>query len=160
MPAPVITLWRFCAGPNCHSLWLLLQQQSFLTLLLASAPVLSLRTAVKDLLCPRRHVGKVWITIRIGKINVTRVTVNCVYSRVKWNELGFLSKKFHKSQLTQTVTQLPKIYGLPKIHKNNIPLRPIVSCVGSPSYHLSKTLEVFLRNSLRKPNSYVKTVKI
>ena len=33
-----------------------------------------------------------------------------------------------------------KFYGLPKIHKENIPLRPIVSLPGSPTYDLSKYL--------------------
>ena len=30
------------------------------------------------------------------------------------------------------------IYGLPKIHKPDIPLRPNVACIGSPTYNLSK----------------------
>ena len=34
----------------------------------------------------------------------------------------------------------PMIYGLPKVHNDNIPLRPIVSCIGSPTYHLAKHL--------------------
>ena len=32
----------------------------------------------------------------------------------------------------------PMIYSLQKIHKEHVPLRPIVSCIGSPSYPLSK----------------------
>ena len=34
----------------------------------------------------------------------------------------------------------PRIYSLPKVHKANTPLRPIVSCIGSPTYHLAKHL--------------------
>ena len=34
----------------------------------------------------------------------------------------------------------PLLYGLPKVHKPNVPLRPIVSFVNSPTYHLSKHL--------------------
>ena len=34
----------------------------------------------------------------------------------------------------------PKFYGLPKIHKKNIPLRPIVSNIGSVSYGVAKEL--------------------
>ena len=34
----------------------------------------------------------------------------------------------------------PKIYGLPKLHKSGIPLRPIVSFIGAPTYQLSKFL--------------------
>ena len=34
----------------------------------------------------------------------------------------------------------PKFYGLPKIHKKNIPLRPIVSSIRSVAYGLAKVL--------------------
>lgn len=34
----------------------------------------------------------------------------------------------------------PRIYGLPKLHKENTPLRPIVSTIGSSVYKLSKFL--------------------
>ena len=34
----------------------------------------------------------------------------------------------------------PKFYGLPKIHKKNIPLRSIVSSIGSVAYGLAKVL--------------------
>jgi hypothetical protein len=39
-----------------------------------------------------------------------------------------------------------KFYGLPKLHKENIPLRPIVSLPGSPTltYELSKYLAMIL----------------
>lgn len=40
----------------------------------------------------------------------------------------------------------PKIYGLPKIHKENRPLRPIVSCINSPTYKLSKYLNCILKS--------------
>ena len=34
----------------------------------------------------------------------------------------------------------PQMYGLPKIHKDGTPMRPIVSTIGSPSYKLAKEL--------------------
>lgn len=40
----------------------------------------------------------------------------------------------------------PKIYGLVKIHKINNPLRPVVSCCGSPVYNVSKYLCNLLSN--------------
>ena len=46
--------------------------------------------------------------------------------------------------LRSTDSVLPRMYGLPKIHKPNLPLRPIVSFVGSATYELSK----FLKNIL------------
>ena len=43
------------------------------------------------------------------------------------------------------VPQPPKLYGLPKLHKPNIPMRPIVSFCGSPTYQLSKYLTTVLQ---------------
>ena len=39
---------------------------------------------------------------------------------------------------------IPAIYGLPKVHKDSIPLRPIVSFCTSPTYNLSKYLVTLL----------------
>ena len=39
---------------------------------------------------------------------------------------------------------VPRLYGLPKVHKPDIPLRPIVSFVSSPTYTLSKFLAYLL----------------
>lgn len=39
----------------------------------------------------------------------------------------------------------PRMYGLPKLHKQDVPLRPIVSTIGSSSYNLSKFLIAALR---------------
>ena len=44
-----------------------------------------------------------------------------------------------------------KFYGLRKIHKENIPLRPIVSLPGSPTYELSKHLAVILHQLKHQP---------
>lgn len=34
----------------------------------------------------------------------------------------------------------PQLYGLPKVHKEGTPLRPIVLTIGSPTYNLAKKL--------------------
>ena len=53
-----------------------------------------------------------------------------------------IQKKFNVdlSGFKSTLPSLPYIYGLPKIHKKDVPLRPIISNVNSPSYYLSKWL--------------------
>ena len=65
----------------------------------------------------------------------------------KENKLSRLLKSLEKSKelpsklynkLRPSGTQPPRIYGLPKIHKPLVPLRPIVSCINSPSYALSQ----------------------
>lgn len=40
----------------------------------------------------------------------------------------------------------PMLYGLPKIHKINVPIRPVVSYIGAPAYGLSKHLNYLLKS--------------
>ena len=42
------------------------------------------------------------------------------------------------NRLRPSGSQPPMIYGVPKIHKEFVLLRPIVLCIGSPSYKLFK----------------------
>lgn len=56
-----------------------------------------------------------------------------------------LDKDFFKNK--QTINpKIPYIYGLPKTHKENVPLRPIISNVNSPPYKLAK----YLANNLSR----------
>jgi hypothetical protein len=41
-------------------------------------------------------------------------------------------------QLRPQGSRPPRLYGLPKIHKQGVPLRPIVSTTGAPTYRLAK----------------------
>ena len=50
----------------------------------------------------------------------------------------------------------PRLYGLPKIHKTAIPLRPIVSAIGSPTYHVAKHLSKLLQPHVGRAESHVK----
>ncbi|XP_062704429.1 uncharacterized protein LOC134286773 [Aedes albopictus] len=45
-------------------------------------------------------------------------------------------------------SQCPRIYGLPKVHKTNLPLRPVVPNIGAPSYMLSKYVGRILQASI------------
>ncbi|UYV81678.1 K02A2.6-like [Cordylochernes scorpioides] len=45
------------------------------------------------------------------------------------------------------------IYGLPKIHKPNVPLRPIVAFYHSPTAPLSKFISTFLKPIIKQQNS-------
>lgn len=49
-----------------------------------------------------------------------------------------------------------KIYGLPKLHKLNFPLRPIVSTYTSPIYLLSKFLSQIITNVVKQNKSCIK----
>ena len=57
---------------------------------------------------------------------------------------GILSRTLH-DYLRPSATVCPKFYGLPKIHKPNVPLRPIVASQGSPTYALAKFLAEILK---------------
>ena len=50
------------------------------------------------------------------------------------------------NRLRCSVPQPPKLYGLPKLHKSNIPMQPIVSFCGYPTYQLSKYLTTVLKS--------------
>ena len=50
----------------------------------------------------------------------------------------------------------PQIYGLPKIHKEGIPLRPIVAAIGSPTHQLARELARILSPLAGRSPSHVK----
>lgn len=56
-----------------------------------------------------------------------------------------ISDKERKWLKTEVATA-PKIYGLPKIHKDGYPLRPICSSINSPSIELCKYIVNILKN--------------
>ena len=61
-----------------------------------------------------------------------------------------------RKRLTPQQSKCPQIYGLPKVHKAGIPLRPIVSTIGSPTYQLAKELCRILSPIVGKTNSYIR----
>ena len=60
------------------------------------------------------------------------------------------------ARIRPTGSKPPMLYGLPKIHKPDVPLRPIVSCIGSPTYGLSKHIASLLSPLAGKSDYYVK----
>ena len=40
--------------------------------------------------------------------------------------------------------QLPRLYGLAKVHKKNIPLRPVLSMLGSPCHEIAQKVAEWL----------------
>ena len=49
----------------------------------------------------------------------------------------------------------PNFYGLPKIHKKNIPLRPIVTSIGSVSYGVAKELAKIIKSLMGCSHDHV-----
>jgi hypothetical protein len=59
------------------------------------------------------------------------------------------------NQIRPTGSQRPKLYGLPKTHKPNCPLRPILSMIGSPQHKLAKYLTSLLTPVSDRFSKYV-----
>ncbi|XP_050559861.1 uncharacterized protein LOC118265684 [Spodoptera frugiperda] len=92
------------------------------------------------------------------------------YKRVNYNPTARTNRSTHKiiKECQQILTddtfkyllrprnvQPPKIFGLPKVHKPNVPLRPIVSQIDSPTYHLAKHVASILQPLVARSTSYV-----
>jgi hypothetical protein len=60
-------------------------------------------------------------------------------------------------QLRPTSSRPPSLYGLPKLHKEGVPLRPIVNNIGTLTYQLSKYLARLLSQLTGNSAHHVKT---
>lgn len=56
---------------------------------------------------------------------------------------GYINNKQHKN-LTNYTAKCPKFYGMPKLHKKDHPLRPIVSSMDGPTYKLNNYVHELL----------------
>ena len=72
----------------------------------------------------------------------------------KTEDKGELSKE-RRLFLIPHASTAPQLYGLPKVHKEGIPLRPIVSTIGSPTYGLAKELARILSPLAGRTSSFV-----
>lgn len=62
-------------------------------------------------------------------------------------------------QLYPTTDSPPKFYGLPKVHKQNMPLRPTVSSIGSITYNCAKYLAKVLSPQMGNSEHHIKNTK-
>ena len=65
---------------------------------------------------------------------------------------GYISDRMYDC-LAPRYTNPPQLYGLAKIHKDGVPMRPIVSATGSPCYNFAKELARIL-TPLARHNGY------
>ena len=79
-----------------------------------------------------------------------------------WKEKNYVNENTANS--LKSSNPLPaRFYGLPKIHKVNYPLRPIVSYCGSPAYNLASFYNKIISNNITPPplqSHELKTVSI
>ena len=67
---------------------------------------------------------------------------------------GGIDESTHK-RLYPTEAGSPKFYGLPKVHKEGTPLRPIVSSIGAVTYSTSKELSRILKPLVGKSPHHI-----
>ena len=80
-------------------------------------------------------------------------------------ETGMLSNNLYR-RLYPTTDTAPRFYGLPKVHKANLPLRPIVSSIGSITDNLAKHLKGLVKplvgqsiHHVKNSSEFTKTIK-
>ena len=83
----------------------------------------------------------------------------------KLQEDGYINGK-QTNYLTNFEPKCPVFYGIPKIHKPNWPLRPIVSQINGPSCRLNELIDKYLYvaeksipNLLQDTTAYLQTIK-
>ena len=69
----------------------------------------------------------------------------------KENSIGYYIKRYFKKiegyeKLIPSGSKPGKLYGMAKIHKTDIPLRPVVSMVGTPEYNYAKYLDSLIKS--------------
>ena len=73
----------------------------------------------------------------------------------KWNTAKSIPEWLYR-KLYPTGAQPPRVYGLPKIHKASVPLRPIVSSICAVTYNVAKFLAKTLSPLVGKTEHFVK----
>ena len=75
------------------------------------------------------HDQSTYLPLKCDPTRATEKTVNTFVSGLQQNKKISTRDEF---TLKSSDGRAPRLYGLPKIHKQGIPLRPIVSFVESP----------------------------
>jgi len=93
--------------------------------------------------------------VMIKKNPMKSIEKNLNNIKKKWFQKNYITKQTYFS-LFSSDSDLPKAYGLPKIHKKDHPLRIIVSSINTALYSLASYLQTIIANSLTHNNKQVK----
>lgn len=75
--------------------------------------------------------------------------ISIIKTNLKNNNQFFLDLNINYNKFIPSNPNIPRLYGLPKIHKDNIPMRPVVSFFNTPLSALSKFVNNFLTETLK-----------
>ena len=91
---------------------------------------------------------------KLKKDPTTAEEIRIVRTLLRLHNNGDLTKCIY-NRIRPTGSCAPRIYGLPKIHEPQMPLRPIVSCIGAPSYKLTRYITSIISLLAGKTSSHV-----
>ena len=102
-------------------------------------------------------------TLKVDPTNRMKTKLINLLKKIK-SEGGINDNHYRKMYPTGKVP--PKFYGLPKVHKRDIPLRPIVSSRGFISYEVAKELARILKplvgsspHHIKNTGDYIEHIK-
>ena len=106
---------------------------------------------------------------------VTSVLGDPIYKRVKRDPTAATERKVLKEvrelerkelitknlgmRLQPSASIPPKLYGLPKIHKADVPMQPTVSCIGSPTYYIAEYITTLMSPLTGQTPSFIKNLQ-
>ena len=97
--------------------------------------------------------GDTYKRLRFDRTNKLQIENNKLVK--SWSSKNYISKMEEKL-LCINNAKPPKIYGLIKLHRQGYPMRPIVSCIQSPTYNLAKFLVDVLKKVVGRSSFNVK----
>jgi len=92
--------------------------------------------------------------IGLNKDPLNKLTTDIRALLLRWKREEFIDINIYRKLLI-TDANLPRAYGLMKIHKENYPLKIIVSSINSPAYPLAAYLYNIILNSIPKHFSHI-----
>jgi hypothetical protein len=91
----------------------------------------------------------------IDKNPVKKLETDLNNTLKRWLNNNYITKQKYYTLISSDL-DLPKAYGIPKIHKKDFPYRIIVSTINSPLHKIANYIHNILNNCLPKPRSFVK----
>ena len=91
----------------------------------------------------------------VDEINLNNIRIKSDNLLHKYYENGTITQKEYTFS-TEFETKVPKFYGNPKVHKANIPYRPIVSQIDGPTSRLNMLVDNSLTNTEHKVEFLIK----